>query len=150
MPDYISFDATIEALVWGKNTYTILRIPDDVAAALKAQGARRVEGEINDHPVNLALSKSPEVDGVFVWTGKATMDKLDVSPGDPLEVRLRAADPDDVDVPDDVMAAVRAAGKIDAWGALTAGKQRGMLYQITSAKRAETRAKRIAKLIDEL
>tara|TARA_R110002072_G_scaffold14284_1_gene59538 strand:- start:362 stop:565 length:204 start_codon:yes stop_codon:yes gene_type:complete len=33
-----------------------------------------------------------------------------------------------------------------AWEALTPGKRRGLLHPISSAKRAETRAKRIANL----
>ena len=148
--DYIRFEATIEPLTWGKNTYTILRIPEDAARALLAQGAKRVEGEINDHPVNFGLSTSPEVDGLFLWTGKTTMTAIGVAPFDPLEVRLRKADPDEVETPTDVMNALHDVGKTAAWEALTAGKRRGMLYQINTAKRAETRARRIAKLTDEL
>ena len=150
MSAYYKFEAMIEPLDWGKATYTILRVPADVAAALKADGAQRVEGEINDFPVNFRLSTSPEVDGVFLWTGKTTMDTAGIAPFEPLQVRLRKADPDLVETPEDVMAALQAAGNSAIWSALTAGKRRGLLYQVASAKRASTRTRRIEKLIAEL
>lgn len=38
----------------------------------------------------------------------------------------------------------------DRWAALTPGKQRGLIHTVVSAKRAETRAKRIAKVLVEI
>jgi len=37
--DYVTFEAAIEPVVWGRAIHTILRLPDEVAAALRAQGA---------------------------------------------------------------------------------------------------------------
>ncbi|MEM0947570.1 MAG: YdeI/OmpD-associated family protein [Pseudomonadota bacterium] len=150
MTGYISFEGRIEPMEWGKSTYTVLRLPDEVARELAAQGAKRVEGEIEEHPVNLAMSRAPVVDGVFLWAGKNLLDQLDVVPGQQLDVRLRKAPDDHVDVPDDVTARLRAAGLSEEWAALTAGKQRGLLHQISTAKRPETRAKRIDALISGL
>lgn len=150
MSDYIRFSAVIEPMEWGARTYTVLRLPATVAAQLQAQGATRVEGEINDHPVNFALSTSPKIEGVFLWAGKTTMEAAGIAQFEPLEVRLRKADPTEVETPEDLSAALRAAGKTEAWRAQMAGKRRGMLYQVNTAKRAETRARRIAKLVDEL
>lgn len=150
MSGYYCFEAAIEPMAWGKSTYTILRLPGDVAEALKAEGAKRVEGEIGDHPVNLAMTTAPVIEGVFLWTGQSLLEAAGVSPGQRLEIRLRKADPDQVETPDDVAAGLRAAGKSADWDALSAGKKRGMLYHVTSAKRADTRTRRIAKLIAEL
>jgi Bacteriocin-protection, YdeI or OmpD-Associated/Domain of unknown function (DUF1905) len=146
MNGYVAFEGTIEPMVWGTSTYTILRLPDDVVTALGP--TKRVEGEINDHPVNLALTRSPVMDGMFLWAGQSLLDRIGTTPGDPLEVRLRPAPDNLVDVPDDVAFSLR--GVMDAWSALAPGKQRGMLYQIDTAKTAATRAKRIAKLIEGL
>lgn len=148
--DYLSFDGQIEPVQWGNATYTMLPVPNDVAAELLARGARRVEGEINDHPINLALSRAPVVDGVFLWTGKSLTDQLGVGPGERLEVRLRKAPDDAVDLPGDVAVALRAAGVQAEWEALTPGKRRGMLYAVSTAKRAATRARRIEALVAEL
>jgi Bacteriocin-protection, YdeI or OmpD-Associated/Domain of unknown function (DUF1905) len=142
---YVTFEGRVEPIVWGRSTYTILRVPDDVVAVLA--GARRVEGEINDHPVNLALTRAPVVEGVFLWTGQSLLERVGIVPGEVLEVRLKPAPDDQVDVPDDVLAALRAAGVMAGWEALTPGRRRGMLHQVNTAKTAVTRAKRIAALV---
>lgn len=148
MSDWVSFEAVVEPVVWGKATYTLQRLPDRAVAALG--GAKRVEGEINAHWVNLALSRAPVVEGVFLWAGQSLLDRLGIVPGEVLEVRLRPAPDDQVDTPEDVAAALRAAGMTAEWEALTAGKRRGMLYQIGTAKTAPTRAKRIDAMIQGL
>jgi hypothetical protein len=148
MSDYLTFTGRVETLVWGKSTYTILRLPPEVAAALHP--ARRVEGEVNDHPVNLALTRAPVVEGVFLWAGQSLLDRLGVIPGEAVEVRLRPAPDDRVDTPDDLAAALRASGASAAWDALTPGKRRGLIYQISTAKTDATRSKRIAALIETL
>ncbi|MEM8536344.1 MAG: YdeI/OmpD-associated family protein [Pseudomonadota bacterium] len=147
---YYAFEARVEPMEWGKSVYTVLRVPSEVAAALAAQNAKRVEGEINNHPVNLALTKAPVIDGVFLWAGKTLLDEIGISPGDLLDVRLRKADDSVVEVDTDVMLAIRQAGATDRWNALTPGKRRGLLHGVTTAKRAETRQKRIAKMIADL
>jgi Bacteriocin-protection, YdeI or OmpD-Associated/Domain of unknown function (DUF1905) len=148
MSEFVTFTARVEPLVWGKSTYTILRLPPDVAAALHP--AKRVEGEVNDHPVNLALTRAPVVEGVFLWAGQSLLDRVGITPGEPVEVRLRPAPDDRVDTPDDIAAALRAGGASAAWDALTPGKRRGLIYQISTAKTDATRSKRIAALIRTL
>ncbi|WP_299288505.1 YdeI/OmpD-associated family protein [uncultured Tateyamaria sp.] len=146
---WVYFDGVITPLEWGKNTCTIMRLPDDILDALPA-GTRRIEGEFGDFPVNLALTKAPVLDGTFVYTGKAFLHDSGLEVGIPFEARLRPVDPDLVEVPDDVMAAVRGAGRVAEWAALSPGQQRGKLHLVNTAKRAETRTKRIATLIAEL
>jgi hypothetical protein len=150
MDDYISFTGRVIPMEWGDNTYTVLPLPGEVTEALAKQGARRVEGEINDHPVNLALTKAPVIDQIFLYAGKTLLKDCDITPGEEIDVRLRKADPNDVETPSDVAQALRAAGASDAWNMLTPGKQRGLLHGINTAKRAETRSKRIAALIKDI
>lgn len=148
MSDWVSFEGVVEPLDWGKATYTILRLPDEAVAALGA--AKRVEGEINEHWVNLALSRAPAVEGVFLWAGASLLERTGIVPGERLEVRLRPAPDDQVDTPEDVALALRAADMTAVWEGLTAGKRRGMLYQIGAAKTAPTRAKRVDAMIQSL
>ncbi|MBY5934522.1 YdeI/OmpD-associated family protein [Tateyamaria omphalii] len=147
--DWIWFEGVIEPLEWGKNTYTILRLPDDVTAALPPK-TKRIEGEFGDFPINLALTKAPVLDGTFVYTGKTFLRDSGLEVGQPFEARIRPVDPNLVDVPEDVMAAIRSAGRSADWSGLTPGQQRAKLHLVNTAKRADTRAKRIAKLISEL
>jgi Bacteriocin-protection, YdeI or OmpD-Associated len=148
MSDYVTFDGRIEPMVWGKSTYTILRIPPAIVDALG--NARRVEGDIAEHPINLAPTRAPVVEGAFLWAGQSLLDRIGIAPGDVVEVRLRPAPDDRVDLPDDVALAMRAAGVSADWDALTPGKRRGLLYKIDTAKTDVTRQKRIASLVAEL
>jgi hypothetical protein len=144
------FEGAVEPLVCGRATYTILRLPGDVAEALLATGARRVEGEIADHPVNLALSRAPEVEGVFLWAGQSLLDRTGITPGKRVEVHLLPAPPDAVDTPDDLATALRRAGRSAGWEALTPGKRRGLIYRIDNAKTATARDRRIADVFEGL
>jgi len=150
MSDYIEFTSFFFNDTSTTEIYTILRLPDAVADRLAAEGAKRVEGEINEFPVNLAPSRAPMVEGAFLWTGRSLLDRIGLAPGDEVEVRLRKAPDDEVEVPEDVAAALHAAGASDLWEALSPGRRRGMLYQIGTAKSQATRGKRIAKLIGGL
>ncbi|NKX43006.1 YdeI/OmpD-associated family protein [Roseicyclus persicicus] len=150
MSDYVTFEAVIEPIDWGGTIYTVVRLPPEVVAALGP--TRRVEGEFAEHPVNLAVTRGPAdvVDGAFLWSGKSLMDRTGLRPGEVFEARLRPAPDDAVEVPRDVTNALRSAGVLDAWEALTPGRRRGLLHRIETAKRAETRAARIAALIRDL
>ena len=150
MNEYHCFEGQIEPMTWGDTTFTVLRLPADVAGALQAEGAKRVEGEFGEHPVNLALSKAPVLDGIFLWTGKTLLEASGLAPGERFEVRLKKADASIVEVPDDVRRALKSGGVLDDWEALTPGNRRGRLHQIETAKRAETRANRISKLVRDL
>ncbi|KIC51988.1 YdeI/OmpD-associated family protein [Tateyamaria sp. ANG-S1] len=147
--NWIWFEGVIEPLEWGKNTYTILRLPDDVIAALPPK-TKRIEGEFGDVPINLALTKAPVLDGTFVYAGKTFLRDSGLDVGLPFDARIRPVDPTLVEVPEDVMAAIRGAGRSADWTSLTPGQQRAKLHLVNTAKRADTRAKRIAKLISEL
>lgn len=149
MTDWITFEARIEPMEWGRNTYTIVALPADVITALPP-GTKRIEGEFGEHPVNLALTKAPVMHGTFVYTGKTFLRDSGLAPGEVFDARIRPADPSHVDMPGDVATALRVANRSADWAALTPGQQRGKLHLVNSAKRADTRAKRIAKLIDKL
>lgn len=147
--NWLWFDGVIQPMEWGKNTYTVLRLPDSVTIALP-DGTKRIEGEFGDFPINLALTKAPVMDGVVVYTGKTFLRDSGLEVGKVFEARIRPVDPNMVDVPDDVLNAIRSAGKIESWAALTSGQQRSRLHLVNTAKRADTRVKRIQKLTSEL
>ena len=147
MDDWIDFEAQIVPMPWGKSVFTVLPIPGSIANRLNEMKAKRVEIELNDVPLNLALTKSPVIPQTFVYTGKSVLKEVGIEPGEIIDVRLRVADPDEVDEPSDVIIALRDAGVLDHWKQLTPGKKRGHLHQVVSAKRAETRTNRIAKLV---
>jgi hypothetical protein len=142
------FDSRIEALDWGGKTHTILRLPDEVVAALGP--AARVEAEIAEHPVNLAITRAAAVAGAFLWAGQSLLDRIGLAPGDRVTVRLRPAPDDHVETPEDLSAALLRAGALPAWEALGPGKRRGMIYLIDTARRPATRARRIDETVQGL
>ena len=150
MDDYVTFEARIEPMPWGRATYTVVRLPADVVAALGP--TRRVEGEFADHPVNLAISRAPAevIDGPFLWAGQNLLDRIGLAPGEVFEARLRPAPDDLVEVPRDVTLALRSAGLAETWEALTPGRRRSLLYPVETAKRPDTRARRITRLLQEI
>lgn len=150
MSAWLSFSGRVVPMEWGDSTYTILPLPKEIAEELERQGARRVDVELNDHPFNMALTKAPAILDTFLYAGKSVLQDAGISPGEEINVRLCKADPDVVDVPNDILLALRSSGLTDAWSALTAGKQRGHLHKITSAKKDETRMRRISELLNNL
>lgn len=132
-------------MVWGRSTYTILRIPAQVPRQLGS--SRRVEGEINDHPVNLALTRAPVFEDTCLYAGKSLLQKAGIEPGQWIEVRLRPANSDLVAVAQDVTQAIFAANLTEQWQTLTPGKQRGLLHGVETAKTPATRSKRITALL---
>jgi Bacteriocin-protection, YdeI or OmpD-Associated/Domain of unknown function (DUF1905) len=71
--------------------------------------------------------------------------------GDPLDVSIELdTTPRTIEVPDDLSAALQAAGRLDALLALSYSKQRAFVESVTSAKAADTRARRIDKVVADL
>lgn len=147
---YVTFEGRVVAMPWGDKVYTIVPLPEQVLEALGP--TRRVEGEFNDHPVNLAITTAPpDVYGTpFLWAGKSLLDRVGLGPGETFEARLRPAPDDAVDVPQDVLNALRSGGVIEVWDALSPGRKRALLYRIDTAKRPETRARRLSQLVMDL
>jgi hypothetical protein len=150
MTEWLTFEGTVVSVTWGRATYTIIPLPPEVSALLDASGARRVEGEIAEHPVNLAITRASVVEGPFLWAGRSLLDRIGIAPGDVVEVRLRPDSGEVVETPDDVAAALRALELTAAWEDLTPGRRRGFLHRIDTARTQATRARRIAALAAEL
>ncbi|GAA4064441.1 YdeI/OmpD-associated family protein [Agromyces indicus] len=149
-PDETAFVAPVEPVAWGRSTYTVIRIPEELADAARDAGTRRLEGTIDGVPVNLAVTRAPVVDGPFVWAGRSLLRRLGAEAGAPVECRLRPAHDDDVPVPADVAAELAARGVLQRWEGLPPADRRRRLYPIESAARPETRVRRIRALVEEL
>jgi hypothetical protein len=142
-----AFDAIIEAVVWGRSTYTLIRVPEELAEAARDAGTRRVEGTIDAVPVNLAITRAPVVEQPFVWAGRSLLRRLGAEAGAVVDCRLRPVDDDEVLVPTDVAAALAGAGVLERWEGLPPADRRRRLYPIESAGRPGTRTKRIEALV---
>ena len=144
------FEAVVEPVEWGRATYTLIRIPEDLAEAARGAATRRVSGTIDDVQVNLAITRAPVVEGPFVWAGQSLLRELGARAGDGVVARLRPEDPDAVDLPDEVAAALGQAGVRERWEQLRPARRRQLLYGVKSARSAATRSRRVSELVSEL
>ena len=71
--------------------------------------------------------------------------------GDEVQVEFEVADPDAITVPRELQFALDADENAKAaWESWTAGKRRGYCYRVSSAKRAETRERRVEEILEML
>ena len=149
-----SFEATIVRHHMGTNAggdlyYNVVFVPGEIVARLPGGGPLRVRGELAEMPVEGALM--PVRRRRYLLVPAPLMRERGLAVGDAVEVRLSLADPDAVDVPDELRLALNAEDTLaEAWGALTVGRRRGLAHRVASAKRTETRAKRVDEIVAAL
>lgn len=142
------FEATVEAVRWGRSTYTLLRVPAALVDAAAGAGTRRVAGTVEDVPVNLALQHVTDLGDPFVYAGAALLRRARAEVGEPVRCVLAPADPDEVPVPPDVEEALRRAGLLATWESRRPAVRRRLLQPVESAVREQTRATRVEQLLD--
>lgn len=139
------FRTTLEL---GGKTATGVQFPDDVVAGLGSHQRSAVTVTINgfSYPSTIAT-----MGGRFMIPVSADVRKrAGVEAGDELDVDVvLAGRPRTVTVPDDLAAALNAAGARSAFDALTYSNQRAHVLSVESAKATETRARRVAKVVSD-
>lgn len=141
------FTSRVEVLPWGRSNYTVIRVPEQLIADARQAGTRRVAGTINGVAVNVAVNRAPVIDEPFLWAGASLLRRLEAEPGEHVECALSPVDPDAVDLPQDLRLALTDADCLDAWEALSGAARRRQLYTVDSARKAQTRARRISELV---
>jgi hypothetical protein len=126
-------------------------VPPSVAARARVVHGARVRGAVNGVPYRSSLMK---YSGVFhLGVHKATLARAGVAGGDHVDVTIEIDDqplPTDVIPGDLAQALARHAGMSATWEKLAPAHRREYVKQGTEAKKAETRARRIAKIVDGL
>ena len=125
-----------------------LCIPPDQSARLGTARLLPASITINGHHVRTTLHKMAS--GYLMAVNAELRHLLGVQAGDTLHI---TAEPDTaprtIDVPDDLAAALHAAGKTAAFEALTPFRRTEITKSVTSAKQPQTRARRIAQAVAE-
>ncbi len=142
------FTGTVEA-ARGGGAFVVL--PDQVLEALGGGKRFRVTGSLN----GVAFESSTMAMGagrVCVGLHKATRAAAGVDIGDSVELEIeRDTRPRTVDVPDDLAAALaRDPAAEAAFERQSFTRRREQAESVAGAKRAETRARRLAKVLEEL
>ncbi|CAM4183203.1 YdeI/OmpD-associated family protein [Nocardia ninae] len=140
------FEARIES---GAGGGAYVAVPTEVVAALGGGG--RIPVEVDFDGVDYRGSIVDMGSGPCLGLLKAIRTELGKAPGDTVVVTVSRDDAErTVDVPDDLADALRSAGRRDAFDKLSYSRRREHVTAVTDAKRAETRTRRIAKIVDSL
>jgi hypothetical protein len=142
----MKFRATIEAA--GVNAAGI-HVPDEIVASL---GSKRA-------PVRVTLNGFTYRSSIATVSGRSMVGvsvdvrgKAGVKAGDVLDVEIELdTQPREVEVPPDLAAALdRQPGARPAFDALSYSRKRAIVEPLVAAKTAETRQRRIQKVLDEM
>lgn len=143
----VTFTAVLER--HGK-TATGFRVPDSVVDALGSTKRPAVRVELNGHAYRSSIAR---MGGVFLLGVSAENRAASgLEAGDAVEVTV-ALDTDErsVDVPGDLAAALTDAPHARSFfERMSYSRQRWVVESVTSAKRPETRARRVTQIITRL
>ena len=134
-----------------RDGWTFLILPKNASAKLPTRGRTTVEGTINDHPFQATL----EPDGQkshWLKVSRKIREAAAAKVGDvlPLVITSVGEEPE-AKVPADFRKALSAAPKARAlWVDITPIARRDWIHWITSAKKPETRARRIKNACEML
>ena len=151
--DFYPFEFTgpIETLDFGRMAYWVVYLPDDLIRALDmpSNPRLRIRGDINGFDIEAAIM--PGGDGYYVMCSKSVQKRIGKAPGDAVTIRFGLADPDAVQVPEELQVALDEDDYAKSiWDQMTAGKRRGHAYRVSSAKTSPTRQKRVAEVMGML
>jgi bifunctional DNA-binding transcriptional regulator/antitoxin component of YhaV-PrlF toxin-antitoxin module len=139
---------TVTYTTWviGDGNHASLHIPDAVLAQLDANRRAPLKVTINGHTYR---STSTGVGGECrVVFPQAERDAAGAGAGDQVEITLELeVGHREVDLPTDLEDALVAAALRDVFEALTYSKRREFARQVAEAKAAETRSKRVEKVL---
>lgn len=144
----LEFSGAIEA---GRGGGAFVVLPVEVLSGLGGGSRVRVTGTLNG--VNLESSTMGMGGGrVCLGVHKATRQAAGVDVGDVVRIALeRDSRPREIDVPDDLANALAEDGAATAaFDRLSFSHRREYVEWITSAKRDDTRARRITKTLERL
>jgi hypothetical protein len=138
--------ATFETTVAAQGNNTGIVVPDEVIAALGAGKRPPVVVDVNGYTYRstVAVMGGQYMIGISAAVRKAT----GLTGGDPIRVTLTVADtPREVDVPEDLAAALAAADVRAFFDKLSNSLQRYHVDNVTGTKNPETRQRRIEKAV---
>ncbi len=141
-----AFKAVLENWAEGLD-YCAVPVPAEITQALGTKGPVLVMARVNDSDT-FQVSLFPVGGGQHYIRVKAKVRReTNTKVGDRIQVRVTVLDRAKVNIPDDVMSALRAVNALEAFKSLCPGKQNFIMRQIDSAVRPETREKRIREAV---
>ncbi len=146
------FVGELDLQMVGTYRYHAIRVPATVQAEMKfVSGVKqRFKGTLNGEAFSGALMPTG-TGSYYIMVNAHLRKKQNIELGDQLNISITIVDPNEVEVPEDLLIALSGSGEtLFKWEVLTAGTKRGILHQIASARTAITRSARIESLINRL
>lgn len=138
------FRAELESI--GKTT-TGFEVPGEVVERLGGGGHPKVSVTVNGFAFRTSIAKVSGRYLLGVSAERRAAAGVEAGQVFDVDVELDTA-PREIEVPDDLAAALAADARAEKfWGTLSYSKQWWHVHQVTSAKKAETRAARIEKSV---
>lgn len=127
-------------------SYQGIIVPPEIIESIGQKGRLRVKGTINDYPFDLAIQflKSGER---YLMVSAALRRACKISEGMQIDVKFKLSNPDEVDLPEELMAVLAQdddANKI--WETFTPGRRRSLAHYVTTSKNIDIRIKRSLEL----
>ncbi|MCR9202067.1 MAG: YdeI/OmpD-associated family protein [Planctomycetaceae bacterium] len=152
MTEVYAFSGKVETLDFGRMAYHIVYLPEKIRKLLPLDESPRLRtvGFVSGQPFQLALMPTAGRKWYLLLSRKF-LKKCAAKLGDRVDVEFSLDDPDAVDVPPELRHAVETNGRAaQIWEQMTAGKKRGLAYRVATAKRAETRQRRVETAMEEI
>lgn len=128
---------------------TGIQVPPEVVAAFGSGKRPKVKVSLNGYTYRTTMAAYGDV--FMLPLSQEHREAAGVQAGDVVEVTLELdTEPRTVDVPDDLAAALAESGLRDAFDGLAYSTRKEHVRQVESAKAAETRQRRIAKIVASL
>ena len=142
----LSFEADLENWAEGMD-YCAVAVPMKITEALGTRGPVLVMAQVNNsEPFQVSLF--PVGGGQHYIRIKAKVrQETNTKAGDRIRVRLSVLDRANVEIPEDLISALKAEGMTEAFKALPPGKQNFIIRRIGDAVKSETREKRIQEAV---
>jgi hypothetical protein len=133
------------------SSWTFLVLPGNVSAKFPTRGMTTVEGTINGYPFRATLEPDGQK-GHWLKVNRKLREAAGAEVGDVASLEIMSVEREpEPQVPADLRKALAAAAKARAlWSDITRVARRDWIHWITSAKRPETRARRVENACEML
>lgn len=143
----LKFQSTMENWAEGMD-YCAIPVPASITKALGTKSAVLVSAQVNgSEPFQVSLF--PAGEGKHYIRVRAKVRKqANLKEGDRVKVQITVLDRAGVEIPQDLMSALKAEGAVKDFEALTPGKRHYAIRKIDDASKPETRKKRIQEAVE--
>lgn len=151
VPETFTFESEVTTHDVGGFDYTVVYLPEALLKSLPLKQYPRLRVEATVSGVHTEAALQPCRGSWYLMVPKRIQKAASIGIGDLAHVKFVIADQDFVDVPIELLHVIESRSAVlKVWESLTPGKRRGYAHRVSSAKREETKYRRIEEIVEEL